>query len=273
MSNEIMTRQAKQRTIVKAALLNPKNLFVLGVGILSGAFFSLALVPLGILAYGMLCYLDFSSEEFVKKILRRFDRTEDIAAEAEFKREISAPSLKIKELQQLRDNITGTQEKIHVLYSGADVFTRGLLGDLAQIEELIERSHGLLLKAQDIRVYLASENIAKVNQDVTLLEEKIQNVRDDFSKQQYQQALDARHKQLETFRDIQQVYERLVSQVTNISMSLESMYFKMMKLKTAEYSLAKAESDQVAEQLTGLLGDVEQLDSALNDHLSLPGRE
>ena len=267
-----MTRQAKQRTIVKAALLNPKNLFVLGVGVLSGAFFATILIPLGMMAYGILCYLDFSSEEFVKKILHHDDCADDIAAEAEFKRDIRAPSLKIKELQQLRDDITTTQEKIHAFYAGADGFTRRLLGELTQIDELSCRSHDLLLKAQDIRMYLGSENIAKVKQDVALLQEKIRNVRDDFSRQQYQQALDARHKQLDTFRDIQQVHERLISQVTNISMSLESMYVKMMKLKTAEYALAKAESDRVAQQLTGLLDDVEQLDSALNDHLSLPGR-
>ncbi len=273
MSNEIMTRQSKQWTIVKAALLNPKNLFVLGIGVLSGVFFSSALIPLGMLAYSILCYLDFSSEEFAKKKFCGFDHTQHITAEAEIKHEIKAPSLEIKELQQLRDAITVTQEKIYALYAGTDGFTRELLGDLEQIEELIERSHGLLIKAQDIHVYLASENIAKVDQDVTRLQEKIQTVRDDFSRQQYQQALDARRKQLETFRDIQQVYERLVSQVTNISMSLESIYVKMLKLKTAEYSLAKAESDQVAERLTGLLDDVEQLDSALNDHLALPERE
>jgi len=45
----------------------------------------------------------------------------------------------------------------------------------------------------------------------------------------------------------------------------------MMKLKTSEYSLASAESDQVSTQLNDILQEVERLDSALNDNLSLPG--
>ena len=86
----------------------------------------------------------------------------------------------------------------------------------------------------------------------------------------YQQALDARYKHLDTLRDIQQVYERLVSQLTNISLSLESMYSRMVKLKTSEYSLASAESDQVSAQLHGILEEMDQLDSAINENLSLP---
>ena len=106
--------------------------------------------------------------------------------------------------------------------------------------------------------------------DIDKLQQKIQRVKDEFSRQQYQQALDARYKHLETLRDIQQVYERLVSQLTNISISLESMYSRMMKLKTSEYSLASAESDQVSAQLHEILQEMEQLDSALNENLSLP---
>ena len=62
------------------------------------------------------------------------------------------------------------------------------------------------------------------------------------------------------------MYERLLSQLTNISLSLDSIYSRMMKLKTSDYS-ANAESDLVSAQLMQLLEDIDLLDTALSEHL------
>lgn len=266
-------RKDKLKKLLKASLLNPKNLFVLITGFVAGKF-SLALIPIGIMAYGILCYLDLSSEEFVKKVLNSDKKTAKIDPDKSQIRSLSdqqrAQTLETKELQSLQVNITTTREKIQELYNNTDDFTRALLGDFSQIENLVRRSHNLLLKAQTIRNYLSSENVEQMKNDMTSLQEKIQSLSDNFSKRQYQQALNARHKHLESLRDIQQVYERLVSQVTNISLSLDSMHSRMMKLKTSEYSMASAESDQVSAELNEILRDVEQLDTALNENLELP---
>jgi hypothetical protein len=226
------------------------------------------------MAYGILCYLDLSSVEFAKKVLGVNEEKSDTAVDSDEMRSLSdqqkAQKLETKELQSLQANITTTKEKIQQLYDNADEFTRALLGDFAQIQNLVRRSDEFLLKAQTIRNYLSSENVGQIKQDITSLQEKIQKISDDFSKRQYEQALNARRKHLESLRDIQQVYERLVSQLTNISISLDSMYSRMMKLKTSEYSLESADSDQVSTELDDLLRDVEQLDAALNKNLSLP---
>ncbi len=273
MTTRSASRKNKQKKLLKASLLKPFNLFVFGIGIVAGVFFSYVLIPIGIMAYAILCYLDLSSKEFVKNVLK-FDEGDSDASDRDEIRPLSdqqqAQTLETEELQNLQANITTTKEKIQRFYNLADDFTQGILGDFSQIENLVERSEKFLLKAQTIRNYLSSENVAQIEQDITSLQEKIQNVSDDFSKRQYQQALDARHKHLESLRDIQRVYERLVSQLTNISNSLDSVYSRMMKLQTSEYSLASAESDQVSAQLNELLQDVEQLDTALTENLGLP---
>jgi DNA repair exonuclease SbcCD ATPase subunit len=180
-----------------------------------------------------------------------------------------AQTLETAELQGLRDHLLASKEKIYHQYEAADNFTQRLLGDFFQIENLVERGEAFLFKAQTIRNYLASEDHEKIQQDIASLQEKIRNIHDDFSQQQYQQALETRHKHLETLQDIQRMYERLVSQVTNIWMSLDSIYSRMMKLKTSDYSPGSAESKQVSGQLSQLLEDVEQLDTTLNEHLAL----
>lgn len=275
MGEKLVSRKSKQTKLLKASLLSPKNLFVLATGFAAGVYFSTyVLIPIGIMAYGILCYLDLSSVEFAKKVLGFNEHVPDTVADGDEMRSLSdqqkARKLETKELQSLQANITTTKEKIQRLYSDADEFTRALLGDFSQVENLVRLSDEFLLKAQTIQNYLSSENVEQIKQDITSLQEKIQKISDDFSKRQYEQALNARRKHLQSLQDIQQVYERLVSQLTNISISLDSMYSRMMKLKTSEYSLESADSDQVSTQLDDLLRDVEQLDTALNENLSLP---
>jgi chromosome segregation ATPase len=271
MAEKLRSRESKQKKLLKVSLLNPKNLFVLATGFVAGIFFSPILIPIGIMAYGILCYLDLSSEEFVKKVLQLDESGSSVTDEMPpLSTQQQAQKLETKELQSLQANITATKEKIQQLYDNADEFTRALLADLSQVENLVEKSDEFLFKAQAIRNYLASENVSQINQDLTALQEKIQSVSDEFSNRQYQQALVARQKHLESLQDIQRVYERLVSQLTNISISLDSMYSRMMKLKTSEYSLASAESEQVSAQLDQILEDVEQLDTALKQNLALP---
>lgn len=269
MAAHMISRKEQQKKVLKASLLNPKNLFVLAIGLASGAF-SPMLIPIGFMAYGILCYLDISSEEFATKVLKLPTRVSKAAEEMRpLSDQQKAQTLETEELQRLRSHLLVSKEKICHQYEDTDHFTQRLLGDFSQIENLVERGEAFLFKAQTIRNYLASEDREKIQQDIASLQEKIRSVHDDFSQRQYQQALETRHTHLETLQDIQRMYERLVSQVTNIWMSLDSIYSRMMKLKTSEYSPANAESDQVSSQLTQLLEDAEQLDTALNEHLAL----
>ena len=269
MTAHMISRKEQQKKVLKASLVNPKNLFVLAIGLASGAF-SLMLIPIGLMAYGILCYLDVSSEEFVTNVLTPPTCAAKAAKEMRpLSDQQKAQTLETEELQHLKSNLLLSKEKIYHQYEDSDDFTQRLLGNLSQIENLIERSEVFLFKAQTIRNYLASEDHEKIQQDIASLQEKIRSIHDGFSQRQYQQALETRHKHLETLQDIQRMYERLVSQVTNIWMSLDSIYSRMMKLKTSEYSPANAESEQVSSQLSQLLEDIEQLDTALNEHLAL----
>lgn len=262
------TRKDQQKKLFRAVLLNPKNLLVLAIGLATGTIATI-LIPIGIMAYGILCYLDLSSEEFVKQVLYpntgpQPDTTDVLHS---FSEQELAHTLETEELQHLRTNIMASQEKIQQLYMQAEPFLQQMLGDTFQVDNLVERSGAFLLKAQTIRNYLDSEDLEKIDYDIAALEQKVQQTTDDFSKKQYRQALEARQKHLEALEDIQKIDERLISQLTNISLSLDSIYSRMMKLKSSDYSLKSAESDQVSKQLNRLVADVEQLDAALNENL------
>ena len=260
----------EERTkVLKAALLNPKNLFVLAVGLATGMISSV-LIPIGIMAYGILCYLDLNSEDFVQRVL--YPNADLSSDGSEAIRVLSdqqlAKTLHTRELRELSTNITASRERIQQIYEQADTFLQEMFGDVPHIDELVERSQQFLLKAQTIRNYLASENIDKLHQGIDALQDKIDHATDHFSQRQYQLALKARQQHLESLDDIQRMYERLVSQLTNISLSLDSIYSRMMKLKTSDYS-AHVESDLVSAQLMQLLEDIDLLDAALSEHLGL----
>ena len=261
------SRKEERTKVLKAAFLNPKNLFVLAIGLVTGTI-SMVLIPIGIMAYGILCYLDLSSEDFVQSVL--YPQTDSSSHDSETTRILSdhqlAKTLHTSELRKLSANITASRGRIQHIYRQADTFLQEMFGDVLQVDELVERSQNFLLKAQTIRNYLVSENIDKLNQDIDALNDKIDHTTDHFSQRQYQQALRARQQHLESLQDVQRMYERLVSQLTNISLSLDSIYSRMMKLKTSDYS-TNAESDLVSAQLMQLLEDIDLLDTALSEHL------
>lgn len=262
-------RSQKERTqLLRAALLRPKNLLILGTGCAAGIFTYPILIPIGFLAYGLLCYLDISSEEFSNAVLR--PSPQSVPAQKTLSKKGKSPHLlkfTIAELHQLHARLIAAGERLQQLYHDPTMRTDQVLGEYGHIASLIEKSMMLLEKAQAIRNYLNVQDIGDIQGEIERLQKKIGQVDDDFAQRQYQQAVDARYKQLDTLRDIQRMYERLVSQVTNITVSLESLHARVMKLKTAEYSLAQLESEHLSEQLTDLLQDVEQLELVLSEML------
>ncbi len=264
-------KKRRQHTLLKASLLKPTNLLVLVVGCLAGNF-SLALVPIGIAAYGALCFLDFSNKDFAKKVFTKAPGVSDLPADSSplpqgfrFK---SSQSLRVPELTSLQGDVVRIGRNISQLYNDADDMTRQLLGELSRIEELGMRSERFLKKAQGLRDYLDTEDFEQIEQGIATLQAKTETSQDPFAQQQYRQALMARTKHRQNIQDIQQAYERLVSQVTNISTSLESLYSRMIKINSAGCGSAQFESEDVSKELQNMLQEMEYLESALNEQLS-----
>jgi hypothetical protein len=261
-----------QIKLLKTSLLKPSNLLVLGIGVVGGILYSWLLIPIGVLAYSILCYLDISSEEFLEEVLHL--KTPEHESPTPVLLPLAPPQratrLETQELLDLQSSIAVAHEKIRRLHDEADDVMRPLLNDLAQTDHLVEKSTEFLYKAQTIRNYLAAENVSLIERDIRVLRRRIRNVHDRFARRQYQQALEARCDHLKSLQDMQQIYERLISQLTNIALSLDSMYSRMMKLNTSDYPMATAASEQVAEQLHAMLSDAEHLDAMLDEHLTLP---
>lgn len=271
MKQQNALEKRRQLTLLKASLLKPTNLLVLVIGCLAGNF-SLALVPIGMAAYGALCWLDFSNKDFAKKIFADADGASNLSElnsplPQGFRFKLSQP-LQAPELKSLQEDVVRIGLKIAKLYDDADDMTRRLLGDLSRIEEFGVRSERFLQKAQSLRDYLNTEDFEVLEQGVAALQAKIELSRDPFAQQQYQQALMARTKHRQNILDIQQAYERLVSQVTNISISLESLYSRMVKISNTECASAQSENEQVSKELQGMLQEMEYLELALNEQFS-----
>ena len=270
MKQETTLEKHRRTALLKASLSKPTNLLVLIVGCLAGNF-SLALVPIGILAYGALCWLDFSNKDFAKKVIAKTDEsskqsTSNSPLPQGFHFQLSQ-SLQTPELLSLQNDIVRISRNISELYTAADDMTRQLLGDLSRIEELGRRSERFLKKAQNLRDYLDTENFEQIMQGISTLQLKIESTEDSFAQQQYQQALVARTQHRQNLLDIQNAYERLISQVTNIATSLENLHSNMVKINSTGCGSAQPESEQVTQELQEMLQDMEYLESALNEQL------
>lgn len=255
-------RSGKERAqLLRAALLRPKNVFILATGCVAGFFASPFLIPIGCLAYGVLCYLDLNSEEFVNAVLH--PSSQGVPA----RKTLQPTKLTLVELHELRTRLTITDERLQQLYQDPTIRAEQILGEHEHLNRLIEKSLAFLEKAQSIWNYLNGHDVSAIQHEIERLQQKIGQVDDEFAQHQYQQAVEARCQQLDTLRDMQRMYDRLVSQVTNIIISLESVHVSVMKLNAVEDSLAQLESEQVSEQLTDLLEDVKQLEYVLREVL------
>jgi len=270
-----MQNQRSQKTrsaVLKAALFKPLNLMVLVGGCLA-AKFSFMLIPVGIMAYGILCYLDVSNDEFVKKILKKSTHPESASFRQDQPKHAPLPAnsaaVLSPELRQFQEQIAAMNQKITDCYHHADDFTCQLLGDLSQIEEITAKSQRFIHNAQQIANYLASADEAHLQQGIEQLEATLRNTTDEFSRSQYQQALEHRQAHVQTIRDLRRIYERLRSQLTNIEIAFESIHSRMVKLSSTDATLSDAENQAVAAQLQRMLGDMAQLDAAMNAQLAL----
>ncbi|GAK52370.1 hypothetical protein U14_03621 [Candidatus Moduliflexus flocculans] len=260
--------QKARSAILKAALFKPLNLMILVGGCLA-ATFSLALIPVGVMAYGILCYLDVSNDDFVKKISIKKTPFEPKPAQQRplntmLPAAANPTEALIPELQRLQKQIAAMNQKIADGYSQVDDFTRQLIGNLSQIEEIAGKSQHFIRNAQQIAEYLAATDEVQIQRGIEDLRATLRATSDSFSRSQYQQALEHRQAHLQTIHDLQRIYERLCSQLTNIAVAFESIHSRIVKLSSADITLTDAESQAIAGQLRRILGEMEQLDAAMN---------
>jgi hypothetical protein len=91
------------------------------------------------------------------------------------------------------------------------------------LEDYTERVIHQCFQLQQIHAEISSISIASLEKQIVTLKEKLESVDDTSAKQQYEQALANKQKQVEQFEGLRRSQDRLHSQVLNYNSSLENI--------------------------------------------------
>jgi len=204
-----------------------------------------------------------SSQKFVRRVVARFD-----AEDARKKRMKLDETVKHSDPESRNRyiEIMHSAEEIENLAHESDstFLTTGLISTISQLETLREKSASLLEKRLLIRRYLSSVDLGALEKDCQKQEKAVAVIQDPVARRQFQQSLGLKREQLETYRSMFVALQRIDGQLEQISATLSSIKGKIVLLKTSEVT-TEGGYDQMGEELTSLIGDVELMEDSVEE--------
>jgi hypothetical protein len=233
------------------AARRPLALIVLVVALLSGVIIYTWLLPLGLLAYGLMVVLGGRNPALVA-LSQRAPRPR--LTSPTFRTQIAAIERSQQEIQR------------SVAQTGGSV-GRLLLRISDQAHDLVEEAYALCDKGQVIERYLAQVNPADLQQRLNLADRQIAASADSFTIEQLQETRRALAEKQRNAADLMTYSGRIQAQLQSIQANLDNVLAETVRLRTADAVSADSMTNQVAQRLSDLKSDMEAfqrvLDSAL----------
>jgi hypothetical protein len=142
------------------------------------------------------------------------------------------------------------------------------MSTISQLQTLREKSASLIEKRLLIRRYLSNVDLGAMEKDCQKMERNVAVIQDTVAKRQFQQSLSLKRQELETYRSMFVALQRIDGQLEQIASTLSSLKGKIVLLKTSEVT-TEGGYDNMGEELKGLVGDVELMESSVAEAASL----
>jgi chromosome segregation ATPase len=233
------------------AARRPLAILVLLLAVAGGLVIYWWLLPLGLLAYGLMVLLA-GRDPALAAASRRAPRPR-----------LSSPTYRA----QLRA-LERSQEEIQRSVAQASGPVARLLGRIGdQTEELVEQAYALCDKGQVIEGYLARVNPQELQGRIAATDRQLAATSDAYTLQQLQETRAALAEKQRNAADLATYLGRIQAQLQNIHASLDNVLAETVRLRTADALAADSATNQVAQRLADLKSDMDTfqrvLDSAL----------
>jgi chromosome segregation ATPase len=237
------------------AARQPLALLVLVAAIAAGLIVALWLLPLGLLAYGLVVFLLARDPQLV------------FQAQRPARPRLSSPTFRAQ-----LDAIERTQQEIGRSVAQAS----GALGRLLmpigdQARELVEEAYLLCDKGQIIERYLATVNYRSLQEQISQVDSRMATTQDSYTLQQLQETRQALIERQGHARDLETYIGRILAQLQNISANLDNVLAETVRLRTADVVSADAASNQVQQRLSDLKADMDAFQHVLDTALTQTG--
>lgn len=234
------------------AAQRPLALVVLVVAILAGLNIYLWLLPVGLLAYGLMVFLNGRDPDMITASQRP-----------------PRPRLTSSTFRSRIKALERTQREIQhsVRQSGGSV--KNLLERINdQALELVDEAYRLGDKGQVIERYLRQINLAHLQQRINDTDRQIAASADGYTIQQLQETRRALAEKQRNAADLTTYIGRIQAQMQSIQANLDNVLAETVRLRTADVVSADVLTNQVAQRLTDLQSDMKAFQLALDGAIS-----
>jgi hypothetical protein len=138
-----------------------------------------------------------------------------------------------------------------------------------QIESLLDRCLHLAEKRLQLRRYLITAQPAELQRQASQLEAKLERATDLVARRLYEQALEQKRGELESYCAIQQAVQRIDGQLESIECSFGNLLGRLVRLKSAGDAHGALAQRQVTRELTDLDTSLVALEHSVDEMLAV----
>ena len=268
--------QVEMRKVVVASASSAGNLGVFGAGtlgavglILSGhSMLGVLVLALGVLAYGALIGLDLVNPNFLRKVYGLADPGAESHPELDdaLLPEISPQQIEPDELRAVYQAIlSGYVQVREAIRAGGGIVQKNLIETYERCSVLAHEAGQVAHRGNALHRYLARERPHAIEASAERLEAQARSTRDPAAAESFRQAALGKRQQLETYRQIEDLYDRIKGQLSVIESSFDGVHAKVVKLNATDPEKAATLGASLSDHLGALRDDIQILETTVNE--------
>lgn len=275
MTNDPITRgpSVDPRKVAIASASSPVNLGVLGAGTLGAVGLVLTAHPmlgvlvlaLGVLAYGALIGLDMFNPAFIRRVYEQGGAGSQ-ADTAGLVAEILPAEIEPEELRATYQAILASYGQVHdAVGAGGGILQRNLTEAQERCAYLVREAGQMARRGNALHRYLARDRPRSIEAEAARLEGQAQSTRDQAAAQSFRQAAQAKRLQVETYLQIEGLYDRIKAQLSVIQTALDGMHARVVKINATDPEKAATLGASLSDHLGALQTDMQVLETAVDE--------
>lgn len=268
--------QVEMRKVAVASASSAGNLGVFGAGtlgavglILSGhSVLGIMVLALGVLAYGALIGLDLFNPRFVRSVYGLADPDAEAPPELgdELMPEISPQQIEPDELRAVYQAILSSYVQVRdAIRAGGGMVQKSLIETYERCGVLVQEAGQVAHRGNALHRYLARERPHGIAASAERLEAQARSTRDQAAAESFLQAALGKRHQLETYRQIEDLYDRIKGQLSVIESSFDGVHAKVVKLNATDPEKAATLGASLSDHLGALRTDIQILETTVNE--------
>ncbi|HWM85637.1 MAG TPA: hypothetical protein VNO33_07360 [Kofleriaceae bacterium] len=264
----IRTRPPRAPSLVRAALFRRRRVALMG---------GLLFVVLGAGVAGLPalagCMLGFGAVSYSAMVLRDVFRP-DLARLVygplgpPLRPEVKPSQLAPQEIHAAYVEILRAHEDIRVALGRSDGILEPLRDAYDRLTELVQAAGRVARRGNALQAYLRKYCPQGIESEVTQLEARTGETKDEEAARAFRQAAAARRQQLDIYRQIEGLYDRVKARLALVASFLGAVGALVVKLHVLDLEQVEAAGSSISDHLDLLRSDLELLESSLEGAMS-----